>query len=162
MGFLDRFRSPKQASMTMTALTLHAGGTLSVVGESYRQDVLAKVAANATDVTPYMQDLKGKARGIATKDRERRWFRAALFREPTNPHDPNAIAVHADGYGLVGYLDRETALDYAPVFEELQRRGVKIGSCPTMLTGGGAGMSWGVVLCMSSPEAVLSDLHATP
>lgn len=161
MGFLDRLRKPKQESRTMTALTLHAGGTLAIVGESYRQDVLAKVAAQATDASPYMQDLKGKARGIAQKEADRKWFRAALFREHGNPHDPNAIAVHAAGYGLVGYLDRETALDYAPVFEELQRRGVKVGSCPAMLTGGGADKSWGVVLCVSSPEAVLSDLHDT-
>jgi hypothetical protein len=28
-----------------------------------------------------------------------------------------------------------------------------------MLTGGERGMSWGVVLCLSSPEAVISDLR---
>jgi HIRAN domain len=138
-----------------------SGGTLAIVGESYRQDVLAKVAAQATDAAPYMEDLKGKARSIAQKETDRKWFRAALFRESSNPHDPNAIAVHAAGYGLIGYLDRETALDYAPVFQELQRRGRNIGSCPAMLTGGGPKKSWGVVLCISSPEAVISDLRNT-
>jgi hypothetical protein len=111
VGFLDRLRGKTDASRTMQALTLHAGGTLAIVGESYRQDVLAKVAAQATDAAPYMEDLQDKARGIAQKEPERRWFRAALFREPGNEYDPNAIAVHAAGYGLVGYLDRETALE---------------------------------------------------
>lgn len=138
---------------------LHAAGTVDVVGESYRQDVLGRVAQQATDSSPYLADLKGKARAIAVKDKESRWFRAALFHEPDNPHDPNAIAVHADGHGLVGYLDRETAIDYRPVFDELAKQRVRIGACPAMLTGGRKGTSWGVVLCLSSPEAVISDLR---
>jgi len=161
VSFLDRIRGKRDVPRKVDALTLHAGGTLSVVGESYRQDVLARVAADARDARPFLPDLKGKARGIAHKETDRKWFRAALFREPSNPHDPNAVAVHAAGYGLIGYLDREAAIDYAPVFVELERHGVKIGACPAMLTGGGQGRSWGVVLCISSPEAVLSDLRAT-
>lgn len=144
----------------MDALTLHAGGTVSVVGESHRQDALAKVALRATGPEPYLDELKGRARGLAR--REKRWFRAALLREPSNPYDKNAIAVHATGIGLVGYLDRQTAIDYAPVFEELSRQGYSVGACPAVVTGGGDGKSWGVVLCMSSPEAVLGDLRAPP
>lgn len=162
MGFLDKLRKTltSPSSSTHEAQTLHAAGTVHVVGESYRQDVLAQVAASATAAAPFLGELKGKARAIAVKDPKRRWFRAALFREPNNPHDPNAVAVHASGHGLVGYLDREAAIDYRPVFEELRRQGVTIGSCPAMLTGGDGGSSWGVILCLSSPEAVLGDLRA--
>jgi hypothetical protein len=144
----------------MDALTLHAGGTVSVVGESHRQDALARVALAATGPEPYLDELKGRARSLAR--REGRWFRAALLREPGNACDENAIAVHTTGVGLVGYLDRQTALDYAPVFEELARQGYSVGACPAVLTGGGNGKSWGVVLCMSSPDAVLGDLRAPP
>jgi hypothetical protein len=84
-----------------------------------------------------------------------------LLHEATNEYDPNAIAVHAVGVGLVGYLDRETALDFAPVFEELAQQGYSVGACPAMLVGGSGGKSWGVVLCLSSPEAVLGDLRAS-
>jgi hypothetical protein len=31
-----------------------------------------------------------------------------LLSEPGNEHDTNAIAVHADGIGLLGYLSRDT------------------------------------------------------
>jgi HIRAN domain-containing protein len=144
----------------MEALTLHAGGTLSVVGESHRQEALARVAEAGTGPEPYLEDLKGRARSL-TREPGRLWFRAALLPEPTNEYDPNAIAVHAVGVGLVGYLDRETALDFAPVFEELARQGYAVGSCPAMLMGGTSGKSWGVVLCLSSPEAVLGDLRAS-
>jgi hypothetical protein len=68
--------------------------------------------------------------------------------------------VHATGVGLVGYLDRETAIEYAPVVAELARRGYAVGACPAVLTGGGDGLSWGVSLCLSSPDAVLGDLRA--
>jgi hypothetical protein len=159
MGFLDRLRGDAgRQARTTDALTLHAGGMLAVVGESHRQDALAQVARIATGPEPYLEELKGRARSTAR--REAVWFRAALMREPENPYDENAIAVHAAGVGLVGYLDRETALDYAPVFEELERQGFSVGSCPAVLTGGGPDKSWGVVLCLSSPDAVLGDLTA--
>jgi hypothetical protein len=158
VGFLSRLRNVCGAR-SATAVALHAGRTLHVVGESYRQDALASVARSATNVEPYLAELKGGARRAAGNP-SRLWFRAVLFREPDNPHDPNAIAVHADGKGLIGYLDRQSAIDYRPVFDELARRGEKYAGCPAYLTGG-ADMTWGAVLCISSPEAVLGDLRAT-
>jgi hypothetical protein len=159
MGFLKRRRSASgEQSRTMGALTLHAGGTVEVVGESHRQQALDRVARDATGPEPYLAELKGRARSRA-RNPDRVWFRAALLREPTNRHDENAIAVHATGVGLIGYLDRETALDYAPVFEELARQGYSVGACPARLIGGGPGRSWGVILCLSSPDAVIGDLR---
>jgi len=157
---LRRRSGQGEQSQKTSALTLHAGGTLSVVGESYRQDALVRVASDATGPKPYLEELKGRARSLA-REPDRLWFRAALFHEATNEYDPNAIAVHAVGVGLVGYLDRETALDFAPVFEELAQQGYSVGACPAMLVGGSGGKSWGVVLCLSSPEAVLGDLRAS-
>jgi HIRAN domain len=159
MGFFKR-RSAGEPSQTMDALALHAAGRVAVVGESHRQEALARVALAATGPEPYLEELKGRARAMAKKP-DRVWFQAALLREPGNPYDPNAIAVHAVGVGLVGYLDRETAIDYGPVFEELARQGYSVGACPAVLIGGGEGLSWGVVLCLSSAEAVLGDLVAS-
>jgi hypothetical protein len=115
VGFLDRLlaRAEKPRGKERDGLTLHAGGTLDVVGESYRQPALEKAARIATS-------------------------RA----------------------GHIGYLDRQAAVDYAPVFEELQRQGVSIGACPAYLTGGD-GYSWGAVLCISSPDVVVEDLRAS-
>jgi hypothetical protein len=104
-------------------------------------------------------ELKGRTRSLA-RAAHRKWFRAALLREPGNRYDPNAIAVHATGIGLVGYLDRETAIGYLPVFEELARQGYAVGACPAFLVGGDR-LSWGVVLCLSSPDAVIGDLRAS-
>jgi HIRAN domain-containing protein/FPG/IleRS zinc finger protein len=44
-----------------------------------------------------------------------------LVPEPTNPHDPNAIAVHIDG-DLVGYLPRGVAQEYLPGLLHLMSR----------------------------------------
>ena len=94
MGFFGRFRGDSgQQSRTMDALALHAAGMVSVVGESHRQPALGQVARNTTGPEPYLEELKGRARGMAR--REKLWFRAALLREPENPFDKNAIAVHA-------------------------------------------------------------------
>jgi hypothetical protein len=157
MGLLDRLRGN---SSFEEAITVHAGRTLQIVGESFRQEALRNVERSCTDVGPYLSELKGGARRAAAKP-SRRWFRAALFREPHNPHDRNAVAVHADGCGHIGYLDRQSAIDYRPVFDHLERLGHKYIGCPAYLTGGGGG-TIGVVLCISSPEAVLGDLIANP
>ena len=66
-------------------------------------------------------------------------FRAALMLEPNNPVDANAIAVYADGVGLVGYLNRDDAIDCAPIFPEVHKHGCNVGSCPAFLIGGEPG-----------------------
>jgi hypothetical protein len=162
MGFLKRPRGGSgERLQAMDALALHAGGMLSVVGESRRQNALARVARNATGRSRISPNSRA-ALGVRRGRRGGLWFRAALLREPDNPYDESAIAVHATGVGLIGYLDRETALDYAPVFEELARQGCSVGACPAMLIGGGEDKSWGAVLCLSSPDAVIGDLRSPP
>ena len=82
--------------------------------QPFWQDALERVAKIVTGPEPYLEDLKGRARSRA-RNPKARWFQAALIREPNNPHDRNAIAFHASGVGHVGYLDRETAIQYRPV-----------------------------------------------
>lgn len=106
---------------------------------------------------PYLDDLDDHALKIAQTE-NRRWFRAALIREPTNPVDSQAVAVHASGLGLVGYLNRNDARRYGDVFEEAASRGFAALSCPAMLSGGDHGKSFGVVLAMADPDDILADL----
>lgn len=162
VGFLDRIlgRTPAPGSARkLDAAIVHAGGPLSVVGESHRQDALRALSRQVTDATPYRDELVDFAAEVAEDEPERRWFRAVLVREPDNPHDPEAIAVHAQGGGLLGYLKREDARRYARVFESLEKRGFEAAACPAMLMGGGA-KSYGVVLAISAPGYVLNHLTA--
>jgi HIRAN domain len=45
----------------------------------------------------------------------------SLRRDAANPHDPNAIAVHAEGGEQVGWVPRELAAELAPLMDEGQR-----------------------------------------
>ena len=46
-----------------------------------------------------------------------RTFTAVLMAEPTNPHDPNAIRVCAEGGKTIGYLSGEYAVEYKEVLD---------------------------------------------
>jgi HIRAN domain len=79
-------------------------------------------------------------------------------REPDNPKDPDAVVVHAQGGGKLGYLKRQDAQRYGQVFQSLEKRGYDAAACPAMLTGWTD--SYGVVLAISAPGYVLGDLPA--
>lgn len=144
-------------------MAVHASQLVEVVGESHRQDVLRKLAGHTTGAEPFLDDLSGRARKVADEKTGGRWFRAALIHEQNNEYDPNAVSVWADGVGLVGYLSRDDAVDYQPVFEALEAHGCKVASCPAFLIGGEPGKpSYGVMLCLSSPEKICSELAQTP
>lgn len=162
VGFLDRVfdRRPKpDETRKLNACVVHAGGLLGIVGESYRQDELRALSKRTTDASAFREDLVDYAAEVAESEPDRRWFLAVLVREPDNPKDADAIAVHAQGGGKLGYLTRENARRYRQVFESLDKRGYNAAACPAMLTGGG-GESYGVVLAISAPGYVLRDLTA--
>jgi hypothetical protein len=75
---------------------------------------------------------QGRLRNISSAGRS---FMAVLMREPTNAFDPNAIRVVAEGADTIGYLSREDAIYYAPVFKLLARHD-RVGMCRARLTGG--------------------------
>jgi hypothetical protein len=140
-------------------LRLHAGGIVEVVGESYRQEALQQLAPRTTGPDQFLDELSGYARERAEDwPLGNGWFRATLMPEPTNPADPYAVAVSAEGAGQVGYLRRNDARAYAPVFVALEAHGCRGGSCPAFLVGGEAGKSYGVLLCLSAPDVVVRDL----
>ena len=145
----------------ITELPLHAGGVVAIVGTSLRQAVLARVAAEATGAERFHGELEDRAMVLARESDERRWFKAAVFREQLETDDWKPVAVHAVGHGPIGYLERQAAIDYTAVFDELERRGILTGTCPGRLTGGDGSRlkPWGVVLALSAPMAVLAHLR---
>ena len=82
-----------------------------------------------------------------------------LVAEPSNPYDSNAIAVQSS-CGLIGYLPRDVAPDFAALFRELSELGYNGGRCGAVMTGGEPGReSFGVVLLLSAPHVCLDDLR---
>ena len=165
VGFLDRVlgRTPERdeaQTRKLNACIVHAGGLLGIVGESYRQSELRVLSGRTTDGSAFREDLVDYAAEVAESEPDRRWFMPVLTREPDTPKDPNVVAVRAQGGGKLGYLPREDARRYGRVFESLEKRGYEAAACPAMLTGGGSGESYGVVLAISAPGYVLGDLTA--
>ena len=76
---------------------------IEVVGLQHRKDaVRALVGKRPRDETEREKSVKVR-----------------LVREPSNQHDPNAIAVHTDKHGHVGYIPRTNTADLGPAFDQL-------------------------------------------
>lgn len=88
---------------------------IGVAGESFHQDTL--------------EQLDELFRGIARADRS---FTVRLVPEPTNPHDPHAVAVVTEGQAPIGYLPQEVARDFHAL---LAAQPAPV-SVPAQLTGG--------------------------
>jgi len=85
----------------------------------------------------------------------------AVMPEPTNPRDPHAIRVCAEGGRTIGYLDRDYALQYQEAFALLATHW-HVGACRAKLIGGiGDKKSFGVMLNLKDPESVLIDIRDT-
>ena len=106
----------------VSSLTLRNTRGIDILGESHYQ---------------------GRLRNISAAGRS---FTALLMREPTNAVDSNAVRVVAETADTVGYLSKEDAVYYAPVFALLDQHN-RVGTCRAQLTGGaGAKRSFGVLL----------------
>jgi hypothetical protein len=111
------FGSKKDAAPKF--VTLRADGDVSVVGESFCVDAIAAV---------FNAHAAGEPNARVT---------VALYREPQNPHDGNAVAVYADGQ-RIGYLSRGDAARYAPVLDYLWARRHRVATCPAKIVDGNA------------------------
>jgi hypothetical protein len=111
-----------------TRTDAHKGphGFVAVVGESHYQDTLRQLSD-----------------GFETIGRDERTFTVQLVAEPTNPHDPNAVAVTTEDGTTIGYLAREMAATFQ---KRLLRRQPDVVRCPAQLRGGEDDQSIGVVL----------------
>ena len=130
---------PDERSLATTLDIGSATGTcnFNIVGESHYQ---------------------GRLRNICTSGRS---FTVLLMPEPTNAVDPNAIRVVAEGADTIGYLSKEDAVHYAPMFELLARHN-HVGTCRARLTGGtGEKRSFGVLLNLRAVDELLIVIRDT-
>jgi len=113
-------RSKKQSRQV--EVTVFTGEVpLEVKGEASYQKALELIAGPKTD-SGHSHDCVG-----------------VLVREPKNPYDQNAIAVHAeDGRGnaiLVGYVNRADAARLAPAIDRLNAAGTQVAMEATIIGG---------------------------
>ncbi len=133
---------------------LRDDAALDVVGEAYRQENVASARPpNPGDLPP---GLPAPPAG---------YYKALVFREPSNQYDPNAIAVAlwAGGtWALSGYLARATALDYQPLYAHLAAHAAASGlgdpavACDAARVREGSG--FGVVLHLGTPGECVGEL----
>jgi hypothetical protein len=96
---------------------LNPGPAIDIVGESHYQDTLEHVGGRRS------------AFGV-----QNQLITVELVREPTNPYDPNAVKIQADGHHL-GYLPREDAPRFHALIDRLTARD-RPATCRARLIGG--------------------------
>lgn len=138
---LFKRRRNEPHSVTLSLVELCGDGYCAVVGESHYQDALRRTAK------------------ICTPGEEGRpSFQAILVAEPNNEYDANAIAVYST-HGKLGYLSRDTAVEYRDVLAAIKRMGSDGGACTALLNGGQPGKpSYGVTLLLAEPDVCLDEL----
>lgn len=116
MGFLRRMfggAGPTQELTITFFRRVRDDATLDLVGEAYRQENVAHAKPpSATDLPP---GLPAPPAG---------YFKAVLVPEPTNKYNANAIRVAlwaGRSWAVSGYLSREAAAAYQPLFRHLGR-----------------------------------------
>lgn len=138
------FKRRRPGTIQLSVVTLSDDGYCAVVGESHYQEALGATSHTCT-----------------VGDEGRPTFQAMLLPEPENPYDGNAIAVFSP-QGKVGYLSRDTAIEYRRLFAEVMRLGYHGGACDAYLTGGTADKpSFGVVLRLAEPDECILDLASS-
>jgi len=116
------------------------GFEMGIVGEGHYGVELRRIAGTR------------QARGESVE------FIATLQPEPTNPYDPQAVVVFSDRGKTIGYLSREHAMEYGPVFAALAANG-QTAQCKAKLFGGTkAKPNIGVWLDIDPVEELLARL----
>ena len=101
----------------------------------------------------YQHALRRLSGGRAERGEEVR-FRVVLRPEPTNRQDSNAVAVYAEGDGLIGYIARENAAEIQVPLLKLWTAH-QVAGCPAKLIGGGPDKpTLGVVLGLDASGLV--------
>jgi hypothetical protein len=98
-------------------------------------------------------------RDIWQRQRPERELSLRLVAEPSNSHDPNAVAVQTFAGVTVGYLPRGDAADYQQLVVQWEREGLT-GICSAKLLGGTRGRNHiEVLLDIESPTVVATKLN---
>ncbi len=131
---------PSPASARSVDLGDGVGFEMGIVGEGYYGVEIRRIAG------------RPRAQGASVE------FTVTLLPEPTNQYDPNAVVVLSDRSKTIGYLSREHAVEYAPVFAALAARG-QVAQCRAKMFGGTkAKPNIGVWLDIDPVEELLARL----
>ena len=116
------------------------GFEMGIVGEGYYGVEIRRIAG------------RPQAQGTSVE------FTVTLLPEPTNQYDPNAVMVLSDRSKPIGYLSREHAVEYGPVFTALAAHG-QVAQCRAKMFGGTkAKPNIGVWLDIDPVEELLARL----
>jgi hypothetical protein len=114
------------------------GFEMAIVGESYYGLEIKKIA------------------GTRLAQGEEVIFNVTLRREPDNQYDPNAVAVVGTYGKKIGHLSREYAIEYKPVLELLESRGLVANCSAKMFGGKGHKQNVGVWLDIEPVDVLLA------
>jgi hypothetical protein len=129
---------------------------LEVVGESFYQENLVKIAGPIDSNTLFQYD-EEKDKEIEV---ERKLYQAALIPEPANKHDKNAVKVVVQNL-QVGYLSREEASNYKKILTALRLPLDTVVVVDAHIVGGyGNKQNYGVYLDFSASPAVAEQLKS--
>lgn len=159
MGFLRRLAgsASKATGTTRTEIELKVtwfegirdDAVLQVVGEHFRQEMLRTVRPPSPGELP---------EGVPPPPSG--YYKAILVPEPSNQYDRNAIAVNVwagRAWNHVGYLSRDEAVDYRPLFTHLGRTGERPAvACDAALVNERGEV--GVVLHLGTPGECMAEL----
>ena len=125
---------PKKGARLSCYLLDEGGGSFGIVGESHYQATIRH-----------------------TMEADGRSFVPMLVREPDNPYDGNAVAVHS-AHGLLGYVSRDDAPDWQPLLQALEERGYDAAACGGRVVGGEPGKpSLGVMVDAPPPQDIVIE-----
>ena len=125
--------------------------SVDVVGEAYRQELVRRA------MPPGPQDLPP---GLPPPPQG--YYKAVVAPEPANQYDPNAIRVAlwaGKAWAHCGYLSRENAMDYQPLFRHLASTSggtIPAIACDAALVSERG--ATGVVLHLGSPGECIAEL----
>ena len=131
---------PQETDTTHRAVNLGdgVGFEMAIVGESYYGLEIKKIA------------------GTRLAQGEEVVFNVTLRREPDNQFDTNAVAVIGTYGKKIGHLSREYAIEYKPLLELLESRGL-VAICSAKMFGGkGHKQNVGVWLDIEPVEVLLA------
>lgn len=161
---LDRLLGRKRGEVPASAWTVQSfsgsrlyplpgGALLGITGERHHKAEVQGTLQSAPKTAP--GGLDSRASAVATAEQGKlRWFPTELIPTPENPYDENAVEVRTQ-WGLVGYIDRDHAVEFRPVFDLLTKHRYE----GAVVAGFGRHGENQIVICLSFADYCQRHLH---
>jgi len=83
-------------------------------------------------------------------------FRATLYREPNNSHDPNATKVMA-GKDVIGYIPAKIAAELASDMQKIEKKGFNV-FAEIIVYGGGEDRNYGCAIMLPNLKNIIAQI----